>query len=462
VTIWADESRVFVYLDRVLRLQVEDTDVPLPSGSIILQPLAANKRLRFDDFKIQRPLSVSSHFQTSDFPIDYDRTSFTSATLLTENANTFIDVQEGEVVPRLEAWPADMLFSCQLNVRVNDPFEIQLRASATGAYVFRFAVGQLELYLRDAAGTETLVRRYVNFFSRGRFFAFTVELLGSEVRVYDGDTVFSDQVPNAPAAGGVRFSALTSGKFYIDDCLYAEQVKSPTEDGAWAFEKVRRIEASAKNYLLDYWNEDFIPGEELRTDDWWVNGRNAAGTFVRNSGNRIHPAYLDLTYAPDAYWRIFADKPSFRLFGSGLRPDYFDSSDIYLKVDVRLPQAGTAWIAVRSTISAGGTDVDGIRFELTRHTDNSYTVRGRLKTLNNAQLYFDSVALPPSTSDDPEWATLLLLCFEDKVAFFANGRYLYAASDLTLLSGTVALGVEPNTNAHFSVMEMRDGSPETR
>ncbi|MFN8421445.1 MAG: serine/threonine-protein kinase [Anaerolineae bacterium] len=462
VTIWVDESRVFVYLDRVLRLEVEDTGAPLPSGAIILQSLTANKRLRFDDLKIQRPLSVSSHFQTSDFPADYERSSFTSSVLRTENTNTFIDVQQGEVAPIQQSWPADMLFSCQLNVRVNDPFEIRLRESTEGAYVFRFAVGQLELYVRDASGNQTLIRKYVNFFSRGRFFAFTVELLGNEVRVYDGDTIYSDKIPNAPSTGGVRFSALTSGNFYLDDCLYAEQVKSATEDGAWAFEKVRKIESSRMNYLLDFWNEDFIPGEELRTDDWWVNGRNAAGAFKRNSGDKAHPAYLEMTYTPDAYWRIFADKPSFRLFGKGLRADFFDSSDIYLKVDVRLPQAGTAWIAARTSISAGGTDIEGVRFELIRLPNNTYLLRGRLKTLNKAELYFDNVPLPPSATGDTEWASLLLICFEDKVAFFANGRYLDSVSGLSLLSGTVALGVDSGTTANFSTMILRDASTETR
>jgi serine/threonine-protein kinase len=462
VMIWLDESRIFVYIDRQLRLRVEDTESVLPSGAIILQSLAAGKRLRFDDFKFQRPLPVSSHFQTSGFPANYDRTSTTGATMGTDaNSNSYIDLREGEVTPRLDQWPDDLLFSCRLNVQLNNPFEIRLRNSTQGAYSFEFSVGQLTLNVVDANGNKTLVRKYVNFFSPGRFFEFTVEVIGNEIRVYDTDQIFADKVPNAPPSGGVKFSALTNGRFQLDDCLYAEQVKSPTEDAAWAFERIRRIEASPKNYLLDYWNEEFNPGDELRTDDWWVNGRNAAGKFTRNRGDRVRASYLDLAHAPDAAWRIFHDKPDFRLFGNGNRPDFFDSSDIYLKVDVRLPATGTAWIVVRAKQSLAGTDVEGIRMEVVRNANNTYTVRGRLRTLNAAELYFESAVPPPATGDG-EWTTLLVICFEDKVAFFANGRYLTAISDLPLLSGTIALGVDENSVAHFALMEMRDASPETR
>jgi hypothetical protein len=166
-------------------------------------------------------------------------------------------------------------------------------------------------------------------------------------------------------------------------------------------------------------------------------------------------------YAPDAAWRLFADKPDFRLFGSGQRKDFFDSSDIYLKVDVRLQQPGTAWIGVRTTISTGGTDIEGLRYEITRQADSSYIVRGRLKTVNQAALYFESV-LPPPAEGSGEWAQLLVVCFEDRVAFFGNGRYIASVSGVSVLSGTIALGVEPDSIAQFTNMEMRDASTETR
>ena len=120
-----------------------------------------------------------------------------------------------------------------------------------------------------------------------------------------------------------------------------------------------------------------------------------------------------------------------------------------------------SWIGVRTTISTGGTDVEGIRYEITKQSDSTYLVRGRLKTVNQAVQYFEA-PLPAPISGTGDWAQLLIVCFEDKVAFFGNGRYITAVSGVPVLSGTIALGVGPDTIANFANMEMRDASTETR
>jgi hypothetical protein len=444
-----------------LRLSYEDTGTLIPSGSIILQSLNAGRRLRFDDFKISRPLATSSHFQTSDWPSDYTRSILTGATLRTLSNNTFVSVEAGEVTPQLPAWPADMLVTCRLNVQANTPFEIRYRSSATGAYVFNFAVGQLRLYLEKANGERDLIRYYQNFFTPGRFFDFTVETLGNEIRVYDGDVIFADRVSTPPVAGEVKFTALESGKFFIDDCLYAPILKGGNEDGAWAFDRIRLIDAGLKRYLNDYWNEDFIPGEEQRTDDWWVDGSRAPGKFVRNADrtDKVHPAYLELSYTQDAAFRIFRDV--LILFGKGQRADFFDSSDIFLTTDVRLPQAGTAWIAVRTKVSLAGTDLEGIRLEITRDSSDTYTVRARVRTTAINTVYYEgTIAAPDAASFG--WVRLQIITYQNKAAFFVNGRYLTAALDVPVLSGTLALGVEADSIAQFSAMLVRDASIETR
>jgi hypothetical protein len=213
--------------------------------------------------------------------------------------------------------------------------------------------------------------------------------------------------------------------------------------------------------LLEDWIDKF--DDTFRTRDWWEGGANAPGEAKTNSKDRQHPDFIEMAYKPGASWRLFRNSPTFYVFGSGLdKVRFFDSSDIYLKLDVRLPGAGTAWIAARTTISVGGATIDGFRLELTRLPDNTYRIVARGQGTNYRQVFFDDVLPAQADGTTPDWITVLILTYHDQVAFFANGRFLTAANNVPILSGTVAFGVEEGTTAQFDTFELRDVSPETR
>ena len=58
-----------------------------------------------------------------------------------------------------------------------------------------------------------------------------------------------------------------------------------------------------------------------------------------------------------------------------------------------------------------------------------------------------------------EWITLTAVTQNDKLAFFANGRFLVALDNAEILGGTLALGVEGGTTADFANLIIRDTTP---
>jgi hypothetical protein len=129
---------------------------------------------------------------------------------------------------------------------------------------------------------------------------------------------------------------------------------------------------------------------------------------------------------------------------------------------VRVPNEGTAWIAARTSTSVGKSTLTGYRIELTKNQDGSYSVTARANSLASSPIFFQG-KLPTSTDGStPDWVPLLILTYQNKVAFFANGRLLGSSSSATILDGTVALGVNPGTTADFEKMQLRDLSPDRR
>ena len=86
----------------------------------------------------------------------------------------------------------------------------------------------------------------------------------------------------------------------------------------------------------------------------------------------------------------------------------------------------------------------------------------RIASLSTQTVYFQGPLPIEIGAAPPEWITLLIVTYQDRVAFFANGRFLKAARPITILGGTVAIGVESNTTADFEDLQLRDVSPETR
>ncbi len=199
------------------------------------------------------------------------------------------------------------------------------------------------------------------------------------------------------------------------------------------------IEARNPQTLLSEWYDGF--DDQFKTKDWWVGGVDAPGVFKVASADNAHPGYLEMTYKEGASWRMFRDEPqAFYVFGSGTDTTTFrDASDIYLSVEIRLVNAGTAWATIRTQPSLGKGTLNGYRLQVTRAADGSYSVKAGEYSLAGTPVFYDG----------------------DKVAFFANGRFLTSINGADILNGSIALGVDPATTADFDNMQLRDASPDT-
>jgi hypothetical protein len=92
--------------------------------------------------------------------------------------------------------------------------------------------------------------------------------------------------------------------------------------------------------------------------------------------------------------------------------------------------------------------------ELIKTGTDTVTLRVRANTqLDKSVLYEAELA---RTFDG--WHKFVIVALDDKIAFFADGRFITALRDADLLGGTVAFGVEANTIAHFDDAIIRDTS----
>jgi hypothetical protein len=340
--------------------------------------------------------------------------------------------------------------------------DIRLRDSGAGALQFQLSAGTMVLNQLDGTGKVVQKFSFPNFYGRGAFFDFIVETVGDQLRLYSRDGDFVETLKNMPPPGDTRFIAVKPDDlFRVDDCLFTETAKAATEDARWAFDKIKEVESRSYQPLLTEWYDRF--DDRLRTQGWWDGGQNAPGDFKTGSNDPAHRTYLEMSYQPGNSWRMFRYIKEFYTFGLGNdRRTYFDSSDSYIRVQVRIVKSGTAYIAARTAPSLGGGTLDGFFLELTRDEIGNYSAVTRGFTRSYQPVYF-SGKLPPATDNKAsDWVSLLIVTYQNKVAFFANGRFLAAAEDVPILSGTVAIGVEKDTIANFDELELRDVSPETR
>jgi hypothetical protein len=328
---------------------------------------------------------------------------------------------------------------------------------------FEYIAGNMTIYQTSATGTRVTLQSFPNSWGRGQFFEFDVELTEDELRMYRaGNLIAQHRIDNLPPAGGIVFFTNTTNDIMrIDDCLFLETVRAQTEESAWAFERLQAIEPRRVRPLLSEWYDDF--DDRFRTREWWVGGVDAPGQFQRDATNREHSTFLRMTGGDGAVWRMFNSGASFYAFGRGQDTvRFFDSSDVYLRVNVRIPDRGTAWIAARAALSRGGGTLDGFYLLLTRLASDEYLVIARAQSLSYQRMFYEGPLPLDLDRTIPEWITLLILTYNDRVAFFANGRFLGEGRGVPLLSGTVAIGVEGGTVADFDDFQLRDASPETR
>lgn len=464
--IWADDNRVFVYLEHRLIMTVKDPAATLlPGGAIIFQTLSASASypVRFDDLKVQRPSPVSQHFEGSGWPNTWTRSNTTDAVIGDNGAdNHYIEQSAGEVAPKSGVL-TDFLLSARLQ-SIQGGFDLHVRESAQGYYLFKFTEGNMILSIVDNTGKVQQVQSFPNFYDRSILQEFSVEMVGRRVTIYNKKDVWSQEIKDGPLSGELRFLVTRKDDgLRIDDFLIAETAKSATETAQWAFDKIAAVEARNPAQLLTEFYDYFV--DKFAKRDWWEGGANAPGEPKYDGKSRDHANYLEMTYQEGASWRIFRYVPgAFLLFGAGNdKQRFFDSSDLYVRVNIRLSKPGTAWVAARTSKTVGGGSLDGYRLALTHHDDGTNMVEASgFSTTGQKTVYF-SGPLPASTDNaHPEWVTLLIVTYQDKIAFFANGRFLNAQQGIDILGGTCALGVEKDTIADFDNFQLRDVSPETR
>ncbi|MEP7285166.1 MAG: protein kinase [Chloroflexota bacterium] len=462
VEVWSSETRVFVYLEHKLILNVEDTGDPLGGGTILLQSYNKNFRVRFDNLKVQRPLPASQHFQAADWPSTWQRSDTSLAKIVSGPRGGYIDMAPQVTVGPISDTPVENLrMSCRVWAVVGG-FDMRVRDSKDGVLLFQFAAGNLKVSQLDGTGKPMQQWSYPNFYGRADFFDLGVETINDKLRIYTARNSIEETMKNPLPAGNISFTTPSGEQnLRIDDCLFAETTVGITEDATWAIDKIKAVEARSPQTLLSEWYERF--DDPFRTKDWWEGGTNAPGKFISNPADPKHPNYLELQYQDNAPWRLWRYIKEFYVFGLAQdKVNFYDTSDIYLRTDVRIPNAGTAWIAARTTVSPSKTSLDGYRIELTRAEDGTYTIVAKGYTADSQPIFFQGGLPTISDNPDPDWIRLLIVCYENKVAFFANGRLLGSTSNAQLLSGTIAIGVSKGTVANFDDLELRDVSPETR
>ncbi|MCC7448617.1 MAG: protein kinase [Anaerolineae bacterium] len=464
ITIWTDFNSISAYIDQRLILSADDPKPTLPGGAILLQTLNSTFRARFDNIKVQRPLAPSQHFEGSDWPATWARSSSGSAKLGNDQpGRTFAEISSGDARP-INPPGLDVSMACRLWNPTGD-FEVRVRESPVGAYQFVFLAGNMTLNILDGSGKPIpgQSKPFPNFYGRGDFFDFNVDTTTTELRLYAKGEPFILTAKNPLPPGETRFIPNPNSLLRIGDCLFTDLSQTYAEDTQWAFDKKNAVEARAiiPPFNDKDWFERFR--DKFSTQGWWEGGASAPGEFKFDAKDPKHPNYLELTYKDGASWRIWRYLKDFYVFGTGQNArTFFDASDIYLKTNVRLPKPGTAWIAARTSVSASGSDVDGFRLELTKADDGTYSVTARIASLSNQTVYFKGPLPVEVGTAPPDWITLLIVTYQDRVAFFANGRFLRAVRPIPILGGTVAIGVEANTTADFEDLQLRDVSPESR
>src|SRR5205814_1744559 len=98
--------------------------------------------------------------------------------------------------------------------------------------------------------------------------------------------------------------------------------------------------------------------------------------------------------------------------------------------------------------------VDGFGLWLECDDSGSYTVKAEGVVNGQRATYYDG-PLPSGVAAGP-WNTLLIVTYQDNVAFFIDGQYLASDQGVSLLGGTMGLGVYPGTTADFSNLQIRD------
>ncbi|MBZ0292138.1 MAG: SH3 domain-containing protein, partial [Anaerolineae bacterium] len=461
ISIWLDGNRIFIYLDQRLTMIYTDEILPsLTSGEILLQALPP---VRFDDLLIQRAEPASTHFDSPTIPLAWQQTTNITRTSLEteENGNQYFHMENGVTVMPLMQPIDDISLSCRLWVEEGG-FSIRVRKSPGGSLWLRGEAGHLTI--THLGGLDEVVQTFFvsNFYNRGQWDEIRLTFIGDVLRIYrDGRVFFEDTLENSPGAGVIEFETGARDQLRIDDCLIAETSTSANEGARFAYALINEVNNRDFLLLSSDLNENF--DDPFRTDDWWQDAQDAPGQFINDPQSPDHQAFLRITHQGRPTWRLFRNVIGLGIFGQGNDTrSYTDSTDIYVTTDVRFPgnNFGTAWLGVRTKPTITGADLTGYRLELRRNLDGTIDAVVRLRNATDEIVYYDSLLLENDPDDTrSDWVTLTVVTQNDKVAFFANERFLVALDNVDVLGGTVALGVDGGTTADFDNLMIRDTTP---
>jgi len=458
-TIWASQRRIFVYMDNMLIVNAEDTNQPeLGAGLILLQINNAFKSTRIDDVVIQRPEPGTEAFEAGVLPSTWTSKG-EGVTIGADPDNQYLRIKgPSEAAPQLPAIE-DFELRCRLWNEVGG-HQLYLRASAGGVIRFNFAQGSLTLDYLDGTGNPVWTRPVPNIYSRNRWQDFQVFLVGNRLEIYaNGEKRFAETFDATPGAGGIRFAALVDTDiFRVDDCLITRSTVDRGTNADFAFEIQDQVLARTFRYLRSDLDENF--DEKFRTDEWWVNGLKADGEFVTDPASSTHGAYLQMKYQDRPTWRLFRDVIGVEMFGKGQdTTTYDDSTDLYITLDLRLQQPGTAWLNFRTTLSPAGSDLQGYRMGLRRDAQGQMTLLIEYQSSTEKTTIYEGPVPGADQGPLPEWIPLRVLTYKEKMAFFANDKFITFVEKADKFGGTLALSVEPGTTADFDALIIRDTTP---
>jgi hypothetical protein len=462
VTIWVDGSRIFVYLDRQLYVNAEDLTQPqLSAGQVLLQTNSTTRPARFDDLVIRRAELPSSHFQGAALPTNWQYSDMGRVSLAQETGGNQFMQMRGEVEARPALEPlTDVSVICRI-YSFEGGYQLRLRDSAGGAMLFDFNAGSLTISQLDRTGGVVRQESEQNIYNRGRWENWQFDLIGDRVEVYrDGSRRYQGVFSPAPGEGTIAFIGRRADIFALDDCLIMETATSSNID-ARAFLGLRTaVDARPFRLLRSDLDENF--DDIFRTDDWWIDGRSAAGDFVSLPTSADHRFFLRMTDLGRPTWRMIRDVIGVALFGAGTdRRTFADSTDLRVTVEMRFPMGamGTAWLGARTSPTITGANLNGYRLELRRERDSTTTVVVRALLPNDQQIVYEG-PLPAAASAAPDaWIPVEIVANRDLIGFFVAGEFITSINDPALLGGTVALGVETGTTADFDTLLIRDLSP---
>ncbi len=462
--IWVEGTRIFVYLDSQLLIRADDSAAgALSPGAILFQTVAQLQGINIDDLKVEQPVLASEHFQGADFPPTWTRNNSFNVTMGVEgNQNQYVRMQDdAQIRPNLPP-----LGNIQMGARIlsiQGGLQIVVRESDQGAIMLDLDGGNLTT--RVLGPNRQLLQETVvaNFYGRSDWFDLFVRLVGDRLFVYrNGQLYLEESYADAPNSGGIAFISEGVDIFQVDDVLITEIARSRTEDARFAFEILDQLQTRPIRDMLNEWYEFF--DDALRTDWWWEGGQPGPGQYVNDPAQATNQTYYSMSYLGRPTWRLIREAISDdrTIFNQGHDGVTFnDSSDFSARVLVRLPgtQPGTAWLGGRSRPTTTGANLDQYRLDLFRDASGGYQVRASFLGPSEQRVLAEMEAPRDDTGGWPEWIELIILALDDRIAFFANGRLVAVDVDTTWLGGTVAIGVEEGTTAHFDDLFIRDTSP---